>query len=54
MLEKAKQKLLYTQIYCQEAFAEIEKEAKEIVQKARQKSEIAIIVIGRTAGEDQD
>lgn len=27
---------------------------KEIVQKARQKSEIAIIVIGRTAGEDQD
>ncbi|MEJ9280855.1 acyl-CoA dehydrogenase family protein [Ureibacillus thermosphaericus] len=30
-LEKAKQKLLYTQIYCQEAFAEIEKEAKEIV-----------------------
>lgn len=27
--EKAAQKLLYTQIFCQEAFAEIEKEAKE-------------------------
>ena len=27
--EKAKQKLLYTQIYCQEAFEEIEKDAKE-------------------------
>ncbi|WP_342462838.1 acyl-CoA dehydrogenase family protein [Ureibacillus sp. FSL K6-8385] len=30
-LEKAKQKLLYTQIFCQEAFAEIEKEAKETI-----------------------
>lgn len=30
-LEKTKQKLLYTQIYCQEAFAEIEKEAKETI-----------------------
>lgn len=27
--EKAKQKLLYTEIFCQEAFAEIEKEAKD-------------------------
>ena len=27
--EKAKQKLLYTQIYCQEAFDQIEKDAKE-------------------------
>lgn len=27
--EKAAQKILYTQIFCQEAFAEIEKEAKE-------------------------
>ncbi|NLY80222.1 MAG: acyl-CoA dehydrogenase [Lysinibacillus sp.] len=30
-LEKAQQKLLYTQIFCQEAFAEIEKEAKEVI-----------------------
>ncbi|MBM7609263.1 alkylation response protein AidB-like acyl-CoA dehydrogenase [Lysinibacillus composti] len=30
-VEKSKQKLLYTEIYCQEAFAEIEKEAKEII-----------------------
>ena len=28
-VEKAKQKLLYTQIFCQEAFEEIEKDAKE-------------------------
>ena len=28
-LEKNKQKLLYTQIFCQEAFGEIEKHAKE-------------------------
>ncbi|MER2173014.1 MAG: acyl-CoA dehydrogenase, partial [Psychrobacillus psychrodurans] len=27
--QKAAQKILYTQIFCQEAFAEIEKEAKE-------------------------
>ena len=27
--EKAKQKILYTEIFCQEAFAEIEKDAKE-------------------------
>lgn len=27
--EKAKQKILYTEIYCQEAFAEIERDAKE-------------------------
>ena len=30
-VEKANQKLLYTQIFCQEAFAEIEKEAKETI-----------------------
>ncbi|MDM5334900.1 acyl-CoA dehydrogenase family protein [Ureibacillus composti] len=30
-VEKSNQKLLYTEIYCQEAFAEIEKEAKEII-----------------------
>ncbi|MEG0451287.1 MAG: acyl-CoA dehydrogenase, partial [Lysinibacillus sp.] len=29
--EKAAQKILYTQIFCQEAFAEIEKEAKETI-----------------------
>ena len=29
--EKAAQKILYTQIFCQEAFAEIEKEAKQIL-----------------------
>ena len=28
-VEKSKQKLLYTQIFCQEAFDEIEKDAKE-------------------------
>lgn len=30
-IEKAKQKILYTEIYCQEAFAEIEREAKETI-----------------------
>lgn len=30
-LDKASQKLLYTQIFCQEAFEEIEKEAKETI-----------------------
>ncbi|RHW36768.1 acyl-CoA dehydrogenase [Lysinibacillus yapensis] len=30
-MEKSKQKILYTEIYCQEAFAEIEKEAKETI-----------------------
>ncbi|HWL23209.1 MAG TPA: acyl-CoA dehydrogenase family protein [Ureibacillus sp.] len=30
-LEKSKQKILYTEIFCQEAFAEIEKEAKETI-----------------------
>lgn len=30
-VEKSAQKLLYTQIFCQEAFAEIEKEAKETI-----------------------
>lgn len=30
-VKKSNQKLLYTEIYCQEAFAEIEKEAKEII-----------------------
>lgn len=30
-VEKANQKLLYTQIFCQEAFAEIEKEAKDTI-----------------------
>ncbi len=29
--EKAKQKILYTEIFCQEAFAEIEKEAKDTI-----------------------
>ncbi|MDN4492939.1 acyl-CoA dehydrogenase family protein [Ureibacillus aquaedulcis] len=29
--EKSKQKILYTEIFCQEAFAEIEKEAKETI-----------------------
>ena len=28
-VEKAAQKILYTEIFCQEAFAEIEKDAKE-------------------------
>jgi hypothetical protein len=31
VLKKSKQKLLYTEIFCQEAFAEIEKEAKETI-----------------------
>lgn len=30
-VEKSKQKILYTEIFCQEAFAEIEKEAKETI-----------------------
>lgn len=30
-IEKSKQKILYTEIFCQEAFAEIEKEAKETI-----------------------
>jgi hypothetical protein len=29
--EKEKQKILYTEVFCQEAFAEIEKDAKEIL-----------------------
>ena len=29
--EKERQKILYTEVYCQEAFAEIEKDAKEIL-----------------------
>lgn len=30
-IDKSKQKILYTEIYCQEAFAEIEREAKETI-----------------------
>jgi alkylation response protein AidB-like acyl-CoA dehydrogenase len=43
-LEKSKQKLLYTQIFCQEAFGKIEQDAKETLIAVEQGDELRILL----------
>ena len=44
-LEKNKQKLLYTQIFCQEAFNEIEADAKETLVAVEQGDTLRMMLI---------